>query len=145
MYAVLSKKNQTSWDVVYIMPEHPEERIKGLMEDALANDSHLVGMETTSFRDDVRLQSAWDGTSFSGGVQRPEGSEVLDIWDNNKRFSFLSNNTVVANIVISNESVLSDLLSEKFQNEVILVKIPVGQAVSAGETYGWNGSEFTEV
>ncbi len=145
MYAVLSKKNETSWDVVYIMPDHGEERIKSLIEDALENNPHLVGMETTSFRDDVRLQSTWNGTSFSGGVERPEDSEVLDIWDDNKRFSFLSNNTVVCNIVISNQSVLSDLLSEKFQNEVIFVKVPVGQAVASGETYGWDGSKFTAV
>jgi hypothetical protein len=145
MYAVLSKKNQTAWDVVQILPENTEIKIKALMENAFANSSQLVGIETTSFRDNVRLESVWDGTSFSGGVERPEGSEVLDIWDDNKRFSFLHNNTVVSNFVISNQSVLSDFLSEKFQNEVILVKIPVGQSVSAGETYGWDGSKFTEV
>jgi hypothetical protein len=145
MYAVLSKKDQTSWDVVHIMAENTETKIKALMENAFANNSHLVGMETTSFRDDVRLESTWDGVSFSGGVQRPEGSEVLDIWDDHKRFSFLSNNTVVSNFIISNESVLSDFLSTKFQNEVILVKIPAGQSVSSGETYGWDGSKFTEV
>jgi hypothetical protein len=145
MYAVLSKKNETSWDVIHIIPEHSEAKIKGLMEDAFAKNTHLVGMETTSFRNDLRLESTWNGVSFSGGVERPEGSVVLDIWDDNKRFSFLSDNTVVSNFVMSNQSILSDFLSEKFQGEVILVKIPKDQAVSAGENHGWNGSKFTEV
>jgi hypothetical protein len=145
MYAVLSKKDETSWDVIHMMSEHTDTKISSLMENALSKNTNIVGMETTSFRDNARLGSHWDGVSFSGGVERPEGSVVLDIWDDNKRFSFLSDNTIVSNFVIANESIFSDFLSERFQGEVILVKVPEDQAVAAGETHGWDGSRFTEV
>ena len=116
-----------------------------LVENAVAKTPHPMGMETTSFKDIARYKSVWDGVSFSGGVERPEGSEVLDIWDENKRFSFISENILIASFVLNNNHVLADFLSEKFQGEVILVKVPEDQAVAAGETHGWDGSRFTEV
>ncbi len=142
MYAVLSKRNETSWDVIHTMTPYEDAERNLLVESALAKSTPPVGMETTSFRDNARFKSVWDGTSFSGGVARPEGSEPLDIWDENKRFSFLSENVLIANFAMSNTSVLSDFMSEKFQGEVILVKVPEDQAVASGETHGWDGSRF---
>lgn len=142
MYAVLSKNNEESFDVIYTFDEHQEAKVQTLIDNAFAKHAELVGMETTSFRDTARLGSTWDGVSFSGGMARPEGSVVLDIWDDNKRFSFLSDNTIVTNIVLANTSILSDFVSEKFQGEVILVQVPEDQSVSLGETHGWDGSRF---
>jgi hypothetical protein len=142
MYAVLSKKNETSWDVVHVIPPYENSEKDLLVESAVAKTPPPFGMETTSFKDNVRIGSVWDGVSFSGGVQRPEGSEVLDIWDSHKRFSFISENTIVANFVIGNDSILSDFMSERFQGEIILVKVPQDQSVAAGETHGWDGSRF---
>jgi hypothetical protein len=145
MYAVLSKKDETSWDIIHVIAEDHEPKVKLLLEDAFTNKSHLVGMETTSFRDNARLGSTWDGVSFSGGVTRPEDSVILDIWDEHKRFSFLSDSVIVTNFVISNQSIFSDFFSERFQGEVILVKVPEDQAVAAGENYGWDGLRFAKV
>jgi hypothetical protein len=145
MYAVLSKRNETSWDVVHTMSPYLDAEKDALVESAVAKTPPPFGMETTEFKDTVRIGSTWDGTSFSGGVERPEGSEILDIWDSNKRFSFISENTVIANFLVSNTSILSDFMSERFENEVILVKVPADQSVAAGETHGWDGSRFTEI
>jgi hypothetical protein len=145
MYAVLSKKNETSWDVLRTIAPYENLDRNAIVESAVAKTPPPFGMETTSFRDNARLGSTWDGVSFSGGVNRPEDSVVLDIWDDNKRFSLLSDNVIIANFVLSNSSVLSDFMSERFQGEVILVKVPADQAVAAGETHGWDGLRFTEV
>jgi hypothetical protein len=145
MYAVLSKKNETSWDVIKTMVPYLDSEKNLLVEAAVAKTPPPFGIETTSFRNDAKVGSTWNGVSFSGGVELPEGSEILDIWDDNKRFSFISENVLVANFVLGNSSVLSDFLSEKFNGNVILVKVPEDQSVAAGETYGWNGSRFTEV
>ncbi len=142
MYAVLSKRNETSWDVLHTMLPYADAEKNLLIENALAKSAPVIGMETTSFRNSVNPKSVWDGTSFSGGVEPPAGSEPVDIWDDHKRFSFLSENVLIANFVISNTSVLSDFMSEKFTGEVILVKVPEDQAVAAGETHGWDGSRF---
>jgi hypothetical protein len=145
MYAVLSKKNETSWDVIKTIVPYSNSEKDLLVENAVSKTPPPFGMETTSFKDDARIGSTWDGVSFSGGAQRPEGSEILDIWSDNKRFSFISENVIVANFVIGNDSILSDFMSERFQREVILVKVPQDQSVAAGETHGWDGSRFTEV
>jgi hypothetical protein len=145
MYAVLSKRNETSWDVLRTMGPYADSEKDLLVENAVSKTPSPFGMETTSFRNDVKVGSIWDGTSFSGGVQLPSDSEVLDIWDDNKRFSFISENVVVSNFVLGNSSALSEFMSEKFTGEVILVKVPEDQSVAAGETHGWNGSRFTEV
>jgi hypothetical protein len=142
MYAVLSKNSEASFDVLYTFTEHQEPKIQALIDNAFTKHTELVGMETTSFRDTARLGSTWDGVSFSGGISRPEGSVVLDIWDDNKRFSFLSDNIIVTNIVLGNASILSDFVSEKFQGEVVLVQVPEDQSVSLGENHGWDGSRF---
>jgi hypothetical protein len=142
MYAVLSKRNETSWDVVHTMVPYLDAEKDALVESAVAKTPSPFGMETTEFKDTVKIGSTWDGICFNGGVERPEGSEILDIWDSNKRFSFISENTVIANFLISSTSVLSDFMSERFKNEVILVKVPTDQSVAAGETHGWDGSRF---
>ncbi len=145
MYAVLSKRNETSWDVLKTMEPYTDSEKNLLVENAVAKTPHPLGIETTSFRDAAKYKSVWDGVSFSGGVERPEDSVILDIWDDNKRFSFISENVLIASFVLANTHVLADFMSEKFQGEVILVKVPEDQAVAAGETHGWNGSRFTEV
>jgi hypothetical protein len=142
MYAVLSKRNETSWDVIHTMLPYADAEKNLLVENALAKPTSPIGMETTSFKNNAKFKSVWDGESFSGGVELPEGSEPVDIWDDHKKFSFLSENVLIANFAISNTSVLSDFLSEKFTGEVILVKVPEDQAVAAGETHGWDGSRF---
>lgn len=143
MYAVLAKKDETSWDVLTVLSQHHNEQRVLLVDNALASDNPLVAMETTSFRNDLKVGSVWDGTSFSGGTELPEGSEPVDVWDDNKRFSFLSNNVVVFNYLVSNNSSAAAYISEAFNTkEILLVKIPEDQSVSVGETHGWNGSRF---
>ncbi len=145
MYAVLSKKDETSWDVLKTMPAYENLEKDAIVENAVLKTPHPVGMETTSFRDAAKFKSVWDGVSFSGGVERPQESEVLDIWDDRKRFSFLSEGMIIAGFVLPNTHALADFMSEKFKGEVILVKVPEDQAVAPGETYAWDGLRFTEL
>jgi len=152
MYAVLSKENELSWKVLMLLDKPSfagggtnstlEHKIS-MIDNAFANNSFLIGMETTSFGDTVRVGSIWDGVSFSGGPAKPE--EYVDIWNDNKRFSFLSDNTVVLNTVVNNGSPSAEYISDKFKEEVILVQIPQDQGVSVGEIYGWDESRFIEV
>lgn len=152
MYAVLSKENELSWKVIRLLDKPSfagggtnstlEYKIS-MIDNAFANNSFLIGMETTSFGDTVRVGSIWDGVSFSGGPAKPE--EHVDIWNDNKRFSFLSDNTVVLNTIVNNGSPSAEYISDKFKEEVILVQIPQDQGVSVGEIYGWDGSRFIEV
>lgn len=152
MYAVLSKQDESSWKVLRVMAKpafagggtnSSLEYKLSMIDNAFAKNSSLVGMETTTFGDSVRVGSVWDGTSFSGGPEKPE--DYVDIWDENKRYSFLSDNTVIMNFFINNNSASSDAISEAFKGEVILVKIPDDQGVSVGEIHGWNGSRFIEL
>jgi hypothetical protein len=152
MYAVLSKENELSWKVLRVIdkPSFADGYSDSLLEskismidNAFANNSSLTGMETTSFGDTVRVGSIWDGVSFSGGPAKPE--EYVDIWNDNKRFSFLSDNTVILNFIVNNGSPSAEYISDKFKEEVILVQIPQDQGVSIGEIHGWDGSRFIEV
>jgi hypothetical protein len=144
MYAVLVKNNETSWDVVHTLQYETNGERKAIVDAALAKDSPVIGMETTFYRNLVKPGSTWDGSSFIGGTL-PPGMVPVDIWETHKRFSFLSENIVIANFAIENESPVSDFLSAAFENEVILVKVPSDQSVSIGGTYGWDGSRFSAV
>jgi hypothetical protein len=145
MYAVLVKNNETSWDVVYRLQYDTGNNRKIAVDEALAKDVPVIGMETTSFRNLVRPGAVWDGSSFSGGEELPEGKVAVDIWDTHQRFTFLSENVVVANFAIENDSPVSEFLSAAFENEVILVPVPLDQSVSIGGTYGWDGTRFSAV
>ena len=145
MYAVLVKNNETSWDVVHTLQYDSENSRKIAVDEALAKSVPVVGMETTSFRNLVRPGAVWDGSSFSGGVELSPDKVVEDITDTHKRFTFLSENVVVANFPIKNDSPVSEFLSAAFENDVILVAVPSDQSVSIGGTYGWDGTRFLAV
>jgi hypothetical protein len=145
MYAVLVKNNETSWDVVHTLQYETNGEKKAIVDQALAKDSPVIGMETTSYRNLVKPGAVWDGSSFSGGVALPPDKAPLDIWETHKRFTFLSENVVIANFAIENESPVSEFLSAAFENEVILVSVPSDQSVSSGGTYGWDGTRFSAV
>jgi hypothetical protein len=145
MYAVLSKRNQTSWDVIKTIEPYADLEKNLLVETAVLKTPHPYGMETTSFKNDVKIGSIWNGISFSDGTDNPELIKPLDFFENKKRFSFISENVVIANFLLNVSSRLSDFMSEKFNGEVILVKVPEDQSVTIGETLGWNGSRFTEI
>jgi hypothetical protein len=143
MYAVLVKNNETSWDVIHTLEYTTGTEKKTVVDEALAKDVPVVGMETTSYGNLLKQGSVWDGSSFSGGIELSPDKDPLDIWETHKRFSFLSENVVVANFAIENTSAVSDFLSAAFENEVILVTVPSDQSVSTGGTYGWDGSRFS--
>lgn len=144
MYAVLVKNDETSWDVVHTLPPYFDAEKQSNLDNAFLKDSPIVGMETTSHRNTAKLNAVWDGSSFSGGnIPKPD-VEVVDIWDTHKKFSFLSENVVVANFVIKNTSPKSDFLSAAFENEVILFPIPSDQFLTIGSTYTIENNRFIQ-
>jgi hypothetical protein len=145
MYAVLVKNDETSWDVVHTLQYETDGERKAIVDQALAKDSPVIGMETTSYRNLVKPGAVWDGSSFSGGVALPPDKIAVDIWETHKRFTFLSENVVIANFAIEKESPVSEFLSAAFENDVILVSVPSDQSVSSGGTYGWDGTRFSAV
>jgi hypothetical protein len=142
-YAYATKVSEDSYEVFNMLHlESPQADILIQRIDNALNSGLPITTLVTTDIPNVYPGAVWDGESFSGGVELPEGSEPVDIWDDHKKFSFLSENVLIANFAISNTSVLSDFMSEKFTGEVILVKVPEDQAVAAGETHGWDGSRF---
>ena len=142
MYAVLVKNDETSWDVVHTLPPYFDAEKQINIDNAFLKDSSIIGMETTSYKNTAKLNAVWDGTSFSGGNTPAQGLEPIDIWDTHKKFSFLSENVIIANFVIKNTSSKSEFLSAAFENEVTLFPIPSDQALIIGETYTIENNRF---
>lgn len=144
MYSVLVKNDDSSWDVIglFKLEEHPDK--SAVIDSAIDSGLAITGMETTSYKNDARINSVWDGSSFSGGnALSPEAKDDDELWSTFKKYSLLCDNKVIFNMTINNDSPRSELFSAAFASEVTLVKVPTDQTVFIGETYGWDGERFT--
>jgi hypothetical protein len=146
MYAALVKSGDTSWDVFSLfnydsMPEKAK-----LIDDALDSGLPIIGMETTQYKYDASNGAVWNGTSFSGGHQVDEATRADEsFWLDKKKYSFISDNKIVASVIVGDDSPNSLKFAAAFSSDVMLVKIPNDQIVFVGETYGWDGTRFVAV
>jgi hypothetical protein len=142
MYAILVKNTDNSWDVIDLYKKTEPDVI---LDEALQSGLPIVGMEATSHRKNALKGAIWDGTSFSGGTASSEGPSNDDdeFWNSVKRYVFLCDNKVVLGKTVSVLSANVEMFDAAFSSEVTVVKVPDNQVVYVGETYGWNGTEFT--
>lgn len=90
--------------------------------------------------------SVWDGSSFSGGRPSKALGVVTDEeLDSFELFVFLHNNVLIGRIGSEKGTEKTEMYKAAFAAEVLLLKVPDHQSVFAGETYGWNGTEFIPV
>lgn len=144
MYAVLVKNNETSWDVIGLLDYGVIPAKSQIIDDALDSGMPITGMTTTQYRNDARTNAVWNGTSFSGGIPLSEDANNTDeFWNSVKQYSIICDNKIISNITINNDNPRSALYEAAFASEVTMVKVPEHQVVYLGETYGWNGAEFT--
>jgi len=141
MYAVLVKNSDESYDVLALLNHEDVEIINGI-DAALALGSPIVGMDASEHKLTATYGSIWDGTSFSGGKPSKAADATEEELNSFKLYVFLSNNTLVARYGVRNDSPKVQMFSAAINSEITLVKVPEDQAVSAGITYGWDGSRF---
>jgi hypothetical protein len=144
MYAVLVKNDSATWDVIGLLDYSGLPEKAAVIDEALESGLPITGMETTPFKNTARTGSIWNGTSFSGGSPlSPDANDSDEYWDTVKKYSLLCNNKLISSIIVLKDGSRAPLYEAAFATEVNLVKVPSDQSVFIGETYGWDGSKFT--
>ena len=152
MAFVILVKNNDVYDIIGNF-SHRDVEIAAALNAAYDSGSPIVGMAVTGDLETERQHkltatygSTWNGSSFSGG--RPSKAlgvvtdEQLDSFD---LFVFLCDNVLVGRVGVSKGTEKAEMYKAAFATETLLVRVPDHQTVFVGETYGWNGTEFTPV
>jgi len=151
MAFVVLVKNNNVYDIIATF-SHKENEIMDALNAAYSSGSPITGMAITGDLETVRQHkltatygSTWNGSSFSGGRESKAldaSQEQLDSFD---LFVFLCDNVLVGRVGLSTGTEKAEMFKAAFATETLLVKVPDHQTVFVGETYGWNGTEFTPV
>lgn len=152
MTFVIAVKNNDAYDIIGNF-NHKDVDLAAEFNAAYDSSSPIIGMAITGDLETERQHkltatygSTWDGSSFSGG--KPSKAlgvvtdEELDSFD---LFVFLHNNVLIGRIGVRKETEKAEMYKAAFAGEVSLFKVPKHQTVFVGETYGWDGTEFTPV
>lgn len=147
-YVVLVKNNDVYDIIANFNQKDPE--LAAVLDAAYSSGSPITGMAITGDLETVRQHkltatygSTWDGSSFSGGRVSKASDATQEQLDSYDLYVFLCDNVVVGRIgtVLGNPK--AEMYQAAFAGETLLVKVPSHQTVFVGETYGWDGTEFT--
>jgi hypothetical protein len=142
MYAILVKNEDQSYDVLSFLNYVNDDEKMNAIESALSAEGPIVAMDASAHKLTATHGSVWDGTSFSGGKPSKASDATEEELNSFNLYVFLHNNVVIARYGVRLDSVKAPMFEAAFASEVILVKVPEDQAVSLGETHGWDGSRF---
>jgi hypothetical protein len=141
MYAILVKNNEQSYDVLSSL-SYTDQEIMNNIENAINNESPVIGMAASDHKFTATYGAVWNGTSFSGGKASKMSDATEEEVNSFDLYVFLQNNVLIARYGVRTDSPKSEMFKAAFESDVILVKVPEDQTVYAGETHNWDGSRF---
>jgi hypothetical protein len=144
MYVVLTKNDDNTWDAIRDVILKDE--LATAIEDALANELPIIGINATAYKSSAAKNAVWNGTSFSGGNINPDmPSDDNEIWDTFNRYVFLSDNKVILSFTVGKDDANSAMYEAAFAGETILVKSTSEPRMKVGKTFNWDGTNLVLV
>lgn len=144
MYAVLVKNNE-NYDLIGKF-HHNRTEVMSALNAAYDTGLPIIGMNASAHKQTALYGATFNGLTFSGGVAGPHlmdaTQEQLDSFD---LYAFLCDNTVVARIAIPVDSPKAPMYSAAIATGTSLIKIPLDQSLTIGQTYSFDGTAFTEL
>jgi len=138
-YAIGTKVNETDYEIFHIMGAHsdPLPPFVERCENAINSGLPIIGMNTSSFKNDGCTDAIWNGTSFSGG----QSFEPMNLnWDLSRSYSLLCNNKIFLTIFQIAGNLSDSMFEAAFTQDIVFLKLQDDQFVSKGDI--WNGSSF---
>jgi hypothetical protein len=141
MYAILVKNSDNSYDVLDKL--FINEEVESRLDETWDSNLPVVGINANDHKTTATVGSNWNGTSFDGAV-KPGFFEAGEEKNNEyNSYVFIRENKVIHRLGVMANTTQAEKYNAAFAAGAILVKVPSNQKVYPGETYGWNGTEFT--